>query len=83
MKGSLRREGGTWVGHGRLYRRAPTHSQVIQGKTEHRPHTDLETQGRFRCVSPSAGMDNWGWLGELAWHERRLAGELGPDAKAC
>lgn len=20
------------------------------------------------------GMDNWGWLGELAWHERRLAG---------
>lgn len=56
---------------------------MIQGKTEHRPHTDLETQGRFRCVSPSVGMDNWGWLCGLAWHERRLAGELGPDAKAC
>ena len=82
VKGSLWRESGTWLGHGRLYRRFPTHSQVIQGKTEHRPYTGLETQGRFRCVSPSVGMDNWGWLCKLAWHERRPAGELGARCKA-
>ena len=62
VKGSLPRESGIWVGHGRLYRRSPAHSQVLKGKTEHMLCADLQMQGKFRCVSSSASMYNWGQL---------------------